>query len=62
MFVDVEAAGPAYCHGHLVGPDIDAQPNRSFAKKTVEAGRFDRIKNASQASDKAWGWGPPRRV
>ena len=33
-----------------------------FVNKTVEAGRSGRTKNASEASDRAWGWGSPRRV
>jgi hypothetical protein len=32
----------------------------AFTQKSLGAGRSDRMKNAAQAGDTAWGWGPPR--
>jgi len=32
----------------------------AFTQKSLGAGRSDRMKNAAQACDTAWGWGPPR--
>ena len=47
----------------VFSPDYSRTPSVEEAcsrRKAFGAGRCDRTKNAAQANDRAWGWGPPR--